>query len=633
MKIRKAPKKAIRKVQSRSGRKLSPPKRKITKIVSPSERRKTAENVEEWVQQSAPFRIRRAWKAMPQIRKKYYSEKTESLSGLPKETKSSRIGAVKIQSQGLRLPEIHTAPEETKHRKSARGREIRAGSFQRKSINRTYFTRKQKNQRNTRKRDGQKDARKMGTVKKRKLPGHLLSAAREAEHYAWIAARKLKDAFIKNEKSEKPERGALYENPGGSYLTKIFSGLAAAYVHAVSVISMISLPVALVLVALGILLILALIVLVAILGGVIIGSMQGGLSSREDPACYLSAKYESHGDPGAIGGHGDLAYGEYQFHATAGTGLEDFIQWCYESDADTYAAFAPFLYLEHGALGGNEDFKTVWNRLASEEKVRFEADQTIFTYNNYFIPAAADLTDRYGYDFLNAPEAVQACIVSFAIRDGGYGTGSPLYRYFGGVTADSTAEEVITMAYDRMLQRRGGGHEEAPRWQDEKQDCLDLLAGELDIYEPDTSSSGYGQIDWSWKRGTASERGSRVAELALSKVGCQYSQALRDEEGYYDCSSLVYRLYREVGIDYLSGMTAAAEAQYLEENNMGISEQELQPGDLIFYSYGTNGRYKNITHVAIYVGNNQRVHAANTRRGVVLDPYAPSNIGVYARPC
>ena len=79
-------------------------------------------------------------------------------------------------------------------------------------------------------------------------------------------------------------------------------------------------------------------------------------------------------------------------------------------------------------------------------------------------------------------------------------------------------------------------------------------------------------------------------------------------------------------------MTAAAEAQYLEENNMGISEQELQPGDLIFYSYGTNGRYKNITHVAIYVGNNQRVHAANTRRGVVLDPYAPSNIGVYARP-
>ena len=191
---------------------------------------------------------------------------------------------------------------------------------------------------------------------------------------------------------------------------------------------------------------------------------------------------------------------------------------------------------------------------------------------------------------------------------------------------------MITMAYDRMLQRRGGGHEEAPRWQDEKQDCLDLLAGELDIYEPDTSPSGYGQIDWSWKRGTAGESGSRVAELALSKVGCQYSQALRDEEGYYDCSSLVYRLYREVGIDYLSGMTAAAEAQYLEENNMGISEQELQPGDLIFYSYGTNGRYKNITHVAIYVGNNQRVHAANTRRGVVLDPYAPSNIGVYARP-
>ena len=44
--------------------------------------------------------------------------------------------------------------------------------------------------------------------------------------------------------------------------------------------------------------------------------------------------------------------------------------------------------------------------------------------------------------------------------------------------------------------------------------------------------------------------GSDVANLALTKVGCKYSQEHRYEEGYYDCSSLVQRLYQEVGISF-----------------------------------------------------------------------------------
>lgn len=41
--------------------------------------------------------------------------------------------------------------------------------------------------------------------------------------------------------------------------------------------------------------------------------------------------------------------------------------------------------------------------------------------------------------------------------------------------------------------------------------------------------------------------GQVVAELAMTKIGCRYSQDKRYEEGYYDCSSLVQRLYKEVG--------------------------------------------------------------------------------------
>lgn len=63
-----------------------------------------------------------------------------------------------------------------------------------------------------------------------------------------------------------------------------------------------------------------------------------------------------------------------------------------------------------------------------------------------------------------------------------------------------------------------------------------------------------------------------------------------------------------------------------------INKKDLQPGDLIFYSYEDNGQFRNISHVAIYVGDGKMVHAANPRRGVVLDPLRTSSVVFYARP-
>lgn len=124
--------------------------------------------------------------------------------------------------------------------------------------------------------------------------------------------------------------------------------------------------------------------------------------------------------------------------------------------------------------------------------------------------------------------------------------------------------------------------------------------------------------------------GSDVANLALTKVGCQYSQEHRYEEGYYDCSSLVQRLYQEVGLALPA--IASTQGKFIVDNGLEVSEGELEPGDLIFYSYENNGQFRNISHVAIYVGNGRMVHAANTARGVVNDPLNPSNIGLYGRP-
>lgn len=124
--------------------------------------------------------------------------------------------------------------------------------------------------------------------------------------------------------------------------------------------------------------------------------------------------------------------------------------------------------------------------------------------------------------------------------------------------------------------------------------------------------------------------GAQVAQMAMTKVGCGYSQDKRMQEGWYDCSSLVYRLYKEAGI--ILNATASTQGKQCYQKAQIINKKDLQPGDLIFYSYEDNGQFRNISHVAIYVSDGKMVHAANPSRGVVLDPLRTGSVVFYARP-
>ncbi|MDT2357565.1 C40 family peptidase [Enterococcus faecium] len=110
-----------------------------------------------------------------------------------------------------------------------------------------------------------------------------------------------------------------------------------------------------------------------------------------------------------------------------------------------------------------------------------------------------------------------------------------------------------------------------------------------------------------------------ACSFALHRVGYPYSQELRDSRNYYDCSSLAYYSWRSAGVNISNGgaTTASAEGQKLDEAGQTVSFDEMQPGDLIFYSYTNNGRYKNISHVAIYVGGGKVVEARSEEYGVV----------------
>ena len=76
----------------------------------------------------------------------------------------------------------------------------------------------------------------------------------------------------------------------------------------------------------------------------------------------------------------------------------------------------------------------------------------------------------------------------------------------------------------------------------------------------------------------------------------------------FDCSGFVQYVYAKCGIN----LPRTADIQ--AETGFKISKHELQPGDLVFFA----GDFINISHVGIYVGNGQMIHASTTY-GIAYD--------------
>ena len=128
-----------------------------------------------------------------------------------------------------------------------------------------------------------------------------------------------------------------------------------------------------------------------------------------------------------------------------------------------------------------------------------------------------------------------------------------------------------------------------------------------------------GGYEYYYTVNVATELAVKAALAASEVVGkATYSQDRRMEEGYYDCSSLVWRSYEKAGLKIKNesyAPTAADLAQYLDENGYTISyselpAEELLPGDLLFSTTpgSSNGRFKNIDHAAMYYSTNGVYH-------------------------
>lgn len=107
-------------------------------------------------------------------------------------------------------------------------------------------------------------------------------------------------------------------------------------------------------------------------------------------------------------------------------------------------------------------------------------------------------------------------------------------------------------------------------------------------------------------------RGARAAvDFALSQLGEMYLWAAAGPDRW-DCSGLTMAAWERAGVQ----LPHYSVAQY--EQTKRISEDELRPGDLIFWAENADDP-GTIFHVAMYLGGGRMVHAPRTGKPVRID--------------
>lgn len=136
------------------------------------------------------------------------------------------------------------------------------------------------------------------------------------------------------------------------------------------------------------------------------------------------------------------------------------------------------------------------------------------------------------------------------------------------------------------------------RWQT-LQDQAELNAGYTINYTPGASGNNLG---------------AKAVSIAMNAKGTPYVWGGNSLTRGVDCSGLVQQVYKQLGINV--PRTTYEQAK----NGKIVSMGSLLPGDLVFYNTGSNdpNGIGTFSHVAIYIGNGQVIHAPGRGRSVQI---------------
>ena len=123
----------------------------------------------------------------------------------------------------------------------------------------------------------------------------------------------------------------------------------------------------------------------------------------------------------------------------------------------------------------------------------------------------------------------------------------------------------------------------------------------LHSFKPGSVAASRGQYQ--------SRKGVQLAVFAKQFLGVPYAWG-GISPGGFDCSGFIYYICSHFGFD----VPRMADGQF--EVGQQVSKRDLQIGDLVFFSTYEPGP----SHVGIYIGNNQFIHASSAVGEVTITP-------------
>ena len=286
-----------------------------------------------------------------------------------------------------------------------------------------------------------------------------------------------------------------------------------------------------------------------------------------------------------------------------------------------------------GAVPG-EEFKEFGRDMAESEKVvklLEEAAPVVTAEVSAVSASAAQSESTYvkvtadalnvrtgpGTDYAVADELAQGKVVKvLGAQDGWYQIGSGYID--AAYTEAATYEEALEQLYIRVVQgplniRSGPGTGYSKVGSLAKGRCVKVVSVQSGWYQIEQGyvSAAYVE-ETDYTPAAASSKGQELANIALQYVGYSYVYGGASPRVGFDCSGLVQYACAQLG--YSINRTASAKLQ----NGVTVSWDELAPGDLVFFKKPGSTTSKPVTHVGMYIGSGQFVHASDYGVGVIV---------------
>ena len=400
--------------------------------------------------------------------------------------------------------------------------------------------------------------------------------------------------------------------------------------------------------------------------GTVVNTTGGAALLGNNPLGYISAKYESNGNPatvsGGLGDPGGVSFGSYQFATFGNTYVKE--------NSPLYRFWNQYYASAHPGVkpGSNRAFIDAWKAEANANPAQFQANEHAFMLENYYKPYWKHMKNR-GFDANSHSRAAQEILWSTAIQ---YGTGTTvLDKAFAGLNPQTmTAAAFVKRAMDYKRDSIGTEYYKKAsesvkrgvrnRFDVGERNALNQLGGQgplslgfgigygpiedifgkyitqigssvSNLFGGSGDGGGTAMID---SLGTPSGNASADQQKVVNQMRSVYGKLYysRDgsrqdpDKGAASCASTVGWAYRKaLGVN---GMSSSSTAQSKDTNfttiwtNTGgnsLPVESLQPGDILYQNWDRTVNNGDMQHTEMYAGNGQDLsHGGNPVYGPVL---------------